>query len=68
MELEGRTMLSVPDHDPSKKHEFGVMISFKYEESQLSPEPPSLSLRLVSRNHVGGYNHFVHPSDKRHNF
>ena len=30
-ELEGRTMLSVPDHDPSKKYEFGVLISFAYQ-------------------------------------
>jgi valyl-tRNA synthetase len=30
-ELEGRTLLSVPDHDPAKKYEFGVLISFAYE-------------------------------------
>ncbi len=30
-ELEGRTLLSVPDHDPTKKYEFGVLISFAYQ-------------------------------------
>lgn len=30
-ELEGRTLMSVPDHDPKKKYEFGVLISFAYE-------------------------------------
>lgn len=29
-ELAGRTLISVPDHDPKKKYEFGVIISFKY--------------------------------------
>lgn len=29
-ELEGRTFLSLPDHDPAKKYEFGVIISFAY--------------------------------------
>jgi valyl-tRNA synthetase len=31
MELEGRTLMSVPDHDPKKKYEFGVLISFAYQ-------------------------------------
>lgn len=30
MELEGRTMLSVPDHDPGNTYEFGVIVSFSY--------------------------------------
>ncbi len=30
-ELEGRTLMAVPDHDPKKKYEFGVLISFAYE-------------------------------------
>lgn len=29
-ELEGRTMMTVPGHDPKKKYEFGVLISFAY--------------------------------------
>jgi valyl-tRNA synthetase len=35
-ELEGRTLLSVPDHDPNKKYEFGVLISFAYPVEGLS--------------------------------
>ena len=29
-ELEGKTWLTVPGHDPAKKYEFGVLISFAY--------------------------------------
>lgn len=31
MDLSGRTFLSVPGHDPSRKYEFGVLVSFSYE-------------------------------------
>jgi len=30
IELEGKTFLSVPDHDPSQKYEFGTIVYFAY--------------------------------------
>ena len=64
MELEGRTMLSVPDHDPSKKYEFGVLISFAYQVEGSDEKIVVATTRLETM--LGDTAIAVHPSDKRY--
>ena len=45
-ELEGSTFLSMPDHDPTKKYEFGVIISFAYQVEGSSKKVPLAVLEL----------------------
>ncbi|KAI8839861.1 hypothetical protein BC829DRAFT_428260 [Chytridium lagenaria] len=53
VDLEGRTLMSVPDHDPKKKYEFGVIISFAYKIENSDEE---IVIRLIA----------VHPNDERY--
>ena len=64
MELEGRTLLSVPDHDPSKKYEFGVLISFAYQVENSDEKIVVATTRLETM--LGDTAVAVHPSDKRY--
>ena len=42
MQLEGRTMLSVPGYDAKEKFEFGVITSFAYPIENSGALPPPL--------------------------
>jgi valyl-tRNA synthetase len=64
MELSGRTMLSVPDHDPAKKYEFGVLISFAYQVVDSDEKIVVATTRLETM--LGDTCIAVHPSDKRY--
>jgi valyl-tRNA synthetase len=64
MELPGRTMLSVPDHDPKKKYEFGVLISFAYQVENSDEKIVVATTRLETM--LGDTAIAVHPSDKRY--
>ena len=64
LELEGRTMLSVPDHDPKKKYEFGVLISFAYKIENSDERIVVATTRLETM--LGDSCIAVHPSDKRY--
>jgi valyl-tRNA synthetase len=63
-EIEGRTLLSVPDHDPSKKYEFGVLISFAYQVENSNEKIVVATTRLETM--LGDTAVAVHPSDKRY--
>ncbi|KAI8927212.1 hypothetical protein BC831DRAFT_453206 [Entophlyctis helioformis] len=62
--LEGRTMMSVPDHDPSKTYEFGVLISFAYQVENSDERIVVATTRLETM--LGDTAIAVHPSDKRY--
>ncbi|KAJ3144539.1 hypothetical protein HK101_002653 [Irineochytrium annulatum] len=64
MELEGRTMLSVPDHDPAKKYEFGVIISFAYKIENSKDEIVVATTRIETM--LGDTAIAVHPQDERY--
>jgi valyl-tRNA synthetase len=64
LELEGRTMLSVPDHDPKRKYEFGVLISFAYPIENSDERIVVATTRLETM--LGDSCIAVHPSDKRY--
>jgi valyl-tRNA synthetase len=63
-EIEGRTLLSVPDHDPKKKYEFGVLISFAYQIENSDEKIVVATTRLETM--LGDTAIAVHPSDKRY--
>ncbi|KAI8900199.1 tRNA synthetases class I-domain-containing protein [Globomyces pollinis-pini] len=64
IELEGRTMLTVADHDPKKKYEFGVLISFAYRVENSDEKIVVATTRLETM--LGDTAIAVHPSDKRY--
>ncbi|KAJ3106634.1 hypothetical protein HDU97_005999 [Phlyctochytrium planicorne] len=64
MELEGRTLLSVPDHDPKKKYEFGVIISFAYKIENSNEEIIVATTRIETM--LGDTAIAVHPADARY--
>ncbi|KAJ3174705.1 hypothetical protein HDU87_006954 [Geranomyces variabilis] len=63
-ELPGRTMLRVPDHDPKKMYEFGVIISFAYPIEGSSEEIVVATTRLETM--LGDTAIAVHPTDARY--
>ncbi|TPX60521.1 valine---tRNA ligase [Powellomyces hirtus] len=63
-ELPGRTLLSVPDHDPKKKYEFGVIISFAYPIENSTEEIVVATTRLETM--LGDTAIAVHPTDARY--
>jgi valyl-tRNA synthetase len=63
-EIDGSTMLSVPDHDPKKKYEFGVMISFAYQVDGSDERIVVATTRLETM--LGDTAIAVHPSDVRY--
>ena len=63
-ELEGRTLLSVPDHDPKKKYEFGVLISFAYQVENSDEKIIVATTRLETM--LGDTAIAVHPTDVRY--
>ncbi len=63
-ELEGRTLMSVPDHDPKKKYEFGVIISFAYKVENSDQEIIVATTRLETM--LGDTAIAVHPNDARY--
>lgn len=64
LELEGRTMLSVPDHDPKKKYEFGVIVSFAYKIDGSDEEIVVATTRVETM--LGDTAIAVHPEDARY--
>ncbi|KAJ3322660.1 hypothetical protein HDV06_002874 [Boothiomyces sp. JEL0866] len=64
MELKGRTMLTVADHDPNKQYEFGVLISFAYPIENSDEKIIVATTRLETM--LGDTAIAVHPSDKRY--
>jgi valyl-tRNA synthetase len=62
--LEGRTLLSVPDHDPKKKYEFGVIISFAYPVEGSDERIVVATTRIETM--LGDTAVAVHPNDKRY--
>lgn len=64
MELTGRTLLSVPGHDPEKKYEFGVIISFSYPIENSQEKITVATTRLETM--LGDVAIAVHPQDKRY--
>ncbi|KAJ3117562.1 hypothetical protein HDU96_006323 [Phlyctochytrium bullatum] len=63
-ELEGRTLMSVPDHDPKKKYEFGVIISFAYNVENTNEEIVVATTRIETM--LGDTAIAVHPQDERY--
>ncbi|KAJ3213953.1 hypothetical protein HDU67_002261 [Dinochytrium kinnereticum] len=63
-ELEGRTLMSVPDHDPKKKYEFGVIISFAYKIENSDEEIIVATTRIETM--LGDTAIAVHPDDARY--
>lgn len=64
MELEGRTLLTVPDHDPKTKYEFGVIISFVYEIKGSTEKITVATTRLETM--LGDTAVAVNPRDDRY--
>ncbi|KAI8811075.1 tRNA synthetases class I-domain-containing protein [Cladochytrium replicatum] len=64
LDLKGRTMLSVPDHDPKQKYEFGVIISFAYNIEDSDEQIVVATTRLETM--LGDTAVAVHPDDKRY--
>ncbi|KAJ3322478.1 hypothetical protein HDV06_003022 [Boothiomyces sp. JEL0866] len=64
IELMGRTMLTVADHDPSKQYEFGTLISFAYQVENSDEKIIVATTRLETM--LGDTAIAVHPSDKRY--
>eukprot|EP00842_Homolaphlyctis_polyrhiza_P006120 jgi/Hompol1/6509/HPOL_005004-RA len=64
IELDGPTFMTVPDHDPSKKYEFGVLISFAYQVENSDERIVVATTRLETM--LGDTCIAVHPSDKRY--
>lgn len=57
-------MLSVPDHDPKKKYEFGVIISFAYLVEGSDERIVVATTRIETM--LGDTAIAVHPNDKRY--
>ncbi|KAJ3144593.1 hypothetical protein HDU89_008154 [Geranomyces variabilis] len=64
LELTGRTLLTIPDHDQQKQYEFGVIISFAYPIEHSSEEIVVATTRLETM--LGDTAISVHPTDKRY--
>jgi valyl-tRNA synthetase len=65
MELEGKTFLSVPDHDPTKKYEFGTIVYFSYKlDDDSGTEIVVATTRLETM--LGDTAVAVHPKDERY--
>ncbi|KAJ3188826.1 hypothetical protein HDU85_004540 [Gaertneriomyces sp. JEL0708] len=62
--LTGRTLMTVPDHDPKKKYEFGVIISFAYPVENSAEEIVVATTRLETM--LGDTAVAVHPNDSRY--
>jgi valyl-tRNA synthetase len=64
VEIDGRTMRSAPDHDPSKKYEFGMLTSFAYPVDGTNEEIVVATTRLETM--LGDTGVAVHPEDDRY--
>lgn len=64
MELEGKTWLSVPDHDPKNKYEFGTIVYFSYKIEGTEEEIVVATTRLETM--LGDTAVAVHPNDARY--
>ncbi|RKP00108.1 hypothetical protein CXG81DRAFT_13641 [Caulochytrium protostelioides] len=64
IELTGPTMMSLPDHDPSKKYEFGTIISFAYPIENSDEKIVVATTRLETM--LGDTAVCVHPKDARY--
>ncbi|KAJ3073249.1 hypothetical protein HDU98_001931 [Podochytrium sp. JEL0797] len=64
LELTGSTFLAVPDHDPKKKYEFGVIVSFAYKFEDSDEEIVVATTRLETM--LGDTAIAVNPTDERY--
>ncbi|KAJ3222101.1 hypothetical protein HK099_002716, partial [Clydaea vesicula] len=64
VELEGKTLLSLPDHDPKKKYEFGVIISFAYQVENSNEKIVVATTRIETM--LGDTGVIVNPKDTRY--
>ncbi|KAI9034393.1 tRNA synthetases class I-domain-containing protein [Hyaloraphidium curvatum] len=64
VEIEGRTLRGAPDHDPSKKYEFGMLASFAYPVDGSDEEIVVATTRLETM--LGDTAVAVHPDDERY--
>ncbi|KAJ3006608.1 UNVERIFIED_CONTAM: hypothetical protein HDU68_003984 [Siphonaria sp. JEL0065] len=64
LELTGSTFLAVPDHDPKKKYEFGVIVSFAYKFENSDEEIVVATTRLETM--LGDTAIAVNPTDDRY--
>ena len=63
-ELEGKTMLNVPGHNPEKKYEFGTIVSFAYPIENSDEKIVVATTRLETM--LGDTAVAVHPKDERY--
>ncbi|KAI9138706.1 tRNA synthetases class I-domain-containing protein [Paraphysoderma sedebokerense] len=63
-ELKGRTLMTVPGHDPNKKYEFGVLISFAYPVENSDEKIVVATTRIETM--LGDTAVAVHPKDQRY--
>ncbi|KAJ3336546.1 hypothetical protein HDU93_002610 [Gonapodya sp. JEL0774] len=63
-EIDKRTMKSVPDHDPNRKYEFGVIAKFAYPLESGDGEIVVATTRLETM--LGDTAVAVHPTDERY--
>lgn len=64
VEIDGRTLRSVPDHDANKKYEFGMLTSFAYPIDGTDEEIVVATTRLETM--LGDTGIAVHPDDERY--
>ncbi len=64
-DLEGRTFLPMPGHDPSKKYEFGMITSFAYKVDG-SPDQELVVATTRLETMLGDTAVAIHPDDPRY--
>jgi len=64
IDLEGKTFLAIPGHDPTKKYEFGTITSFSYKVEGSDEELVVATTRLETM--IGDTAVAVHPDDPRY--
>ncbi|KXS10906.1 hypothetical protein M427DRAFT_102975 [Gonapodya prolifera JEL478] len=64
VEIDKRTLMSVPDHDPNRKYEFGVLAQFAYPLEEGDGEIVVATTRLETM--LGDTAVAVHPTDERY--
>jgi valyl-tRNA synthetase len=64
MDLNGPTLLKVPNHDPNKQYEFGTLTEFAYKIKGTGKEIVVATTRLETM--LGDVAVAVHPEDPRY--
>lgn len=66
MDIDKRTKLAVPGHDPNRKYEFGVLTSFAYVVDGTDPEEQIIVATTRLETMLGDSGVAVHPEDPRY--